>query len=210
MFAFPGHVLGNSDGGFGIREQHPIPILFESSVGPFHGVVLAVIRCIVGKLYCHLMPVCEFHRPFDKLRAPAVVFRTVVLIDEQCHAMVLLFPFGPVLLYAIPHIIAGYFRLREGDEKVIVLGQQNAEWGKRAIVSEVMIGCLHLDSAATASGKTTELHGSFGIHGQLQDALSPGGFIPGLCEVRGKWRQFPGPSSTVCSFSPCATDNPVC
>ena len=116
MFALPCHVLGNPDGGFYICEQHPIPILFESSMGPFDWVVLAVVRRVICEADAHPVLVCELDRPLDELRAPAAVFGTIVLVDHQCRRAVVCLPFGPVLLYAIPYIVARYFRLCKGDK----------------------------------------------------------------------------------------------
>lgn len=90
--------------------------------------------------------------------------------------MILRFPFGPVLLYAIPDVVTGYFRLRKGDDEITVLRQQNTEGRKGAVVPEVVVGCVYLDPAATASREGAKLHGGFGIHGDAQNFLSRVGF----------------------------------
>jgi hypothetical protein len=84
MFAFPSHVFGNLDCGLGIGEQRAIPILFQGSMGPFNGVVFAVVGRIASEPDVHPMLVGEIYGSFDKLRTPAAVFGTVVLIDHEC------------------------------------------------------------------------------------------------------------------------------
>ena len=58
-------------------------------MGPFDGVVLAVVRRVVGKPDAHPVLVCEVHGPLDELRAPAAVFGTIVLVYHQCRRTML-------------------------------------------------------------------------------------------------------------------------
>jgi len=116
MSAFPCHVLSDLDGGLRVREQHAIPVLLQSTVSPFYGVVFAVVRRIVGKPDAHSVVVNEVQGSFDELCASAAVLGTVVEVDHQCRRPILGFPFGPALLYAIPNIVTRYFRFCKGDE----------------------------------------------------------------------------------------------
>ena len=64
-----------------------------------------------------------------------------------------------------------------------MLRQQNAEGRKGALIPEVVIGCLYLDPALTASGEGAKLHRRLGIHGQTQDLLSLVGFTVDLAKL---------------------------
>ncbi len=75
MFALPCHVLGNVDGGLRIRKQHPIPVLFESPMGPSNGIVFAVVGRVVGKPAGHTVLICEVHGPLDELGYVCCCFR---------------------------------------------------------------------------------------------------------------------------------------
>ena len=79
----PGHGLGKAQHGlFGI-EQTAIPMLLQYTPDSFDRVVLAVIGRIVGQLDRHLKLVHELGDPFHKLSPTAMVFGTIVLIDQQ-------------------------------------------------------------------------------------------------------------------------------
>ena len=64
-----------------------------------------------------------------------------------------------------------------------MLRQQNTEGRKRALIPEVVIGCLYLDPTLTASGEGTKLHRGFGIHRQTQDSLCLVGFTVDLAKL---------------------------
>ena len=99
-----------------IREQHPIPVLFERSMGAFNGVVLAMVRWIIGQVDADPMLICEVDGSLDELGTPAAVFRPIVQVEHHSRRPVLGFSFCPELFHAIPNVVAGYFGLSKGDE----------------------------------------------------------------------------------------------
>lgn len=120
-------------------------------MGPFNGVVFAVVRRIVRQRDAHPMLVSEVHGSFDELSTSAAVFWPVVEIDYKCRGPILRLPLGPELLDAIPDIVARYFRHRKGDKQVTVLQRQYTERRERPFAAEVMIGCFDLDPALSSS-----------------------------------------------------------
>ncbi len=79
----PGHCLGKAQHGlFGI-EQTAIPMLLQYTPDSFDRVVFAVIGRIVGQLDRHLKLVHELGHPFHKLSPTAMVFGTIVLVEQQ-------------------------------------------------------------------------------------------------------------------------------
>ena len=64
-------------------QNTPIPVLFEDASAALHGVVLAVVRRVVGEAYVDLMSLSEVHDPREKPRAAALVLRAIVLQQEE-------------------------------------------------------------------------------------------------------------------------------
>mgnify|MGYP007124306310 CR=1 FL=1 len=140
-------------------------------MGPFNRIVFTVVGRVVCESNGDAVLVYEVHGPLDELCASAAVFGTIVLVDHQPRRAVVCLPFWPMILYTIPHVIARYLRLSKRDKKVIVLWQQYAEGRKGTLIPEVMIGCLYLNPAITASGEGAKLNRGLGIHGQTQVSL---------------------------------------
>jgi len=84
-------------------------------MGPFDGVVFAVVRRIVGEADGYPTLVCKVYGSFDELCAPAAVFGAIVQVDHECRRPIFRLPFGPAFLHTIPNVVARYFGLCKGD-----------------------------------------------------------------------------------------------
>ena len=63
MLAMPGHGLGKPQGGRDALQQDAVP-------APFDGIILAVIRRIVGQADGQLLPLAERHDALEELGSP--------------------------------------------------------------------------------------------------------------------------------------------
>lgn len=104
----PGHCLGEAQYGLYGIEQAAIPVLLQYTPDSFDRVVLAMIGWIVGQLDRHLKLIHELGDPFHKLSATAMVFGTIVLVDQQSPNMTKSSADGqPKVLQAVHDEIAG-------------------------------------------------------------------------------------------------------
>jgi hypothetical protein len=82
MASVPGHCLGKIQHCLDCVEQAAIPMVFQPTPDALDRVVLAVIGWVVGQVNSDLELVDRFNNPFHKLCATAVIFPSVVLIDQ--------------------------------------------------------------------------------------------------------------------------------
>ena len=83
MASVPGHGLGTVQRCCDGVEQTAVPMVLQHAPDTLYGVVFAVIGRVVGQLNGDLELVNELREPVHKLRATAVVFPPVVLIDQD-------------------------------------------------------------------------------------------------------------------------------
>ena len=110
MFLLPCHGLGVADDSIDGVEQSSVPMILQNAPTTFHGVVLAVVRRIVGKADVDLMLLNEVHHPAQELSSSSTVLGAIVLkknqrVDLRKPGLVL----GPPVVDRIHDAVAGDF-----------------------------------------------------------------------------------------------------
>ena len=82
MASVPGHCPGKVQRCFDSVKQTAIPMILQHAPDTFYWVVLAVIGRIVGQVHSDLELVNKLGDSLHKLGATAVVFSSVVLINQ--------------------------------------------------------------------------------------------------------------------------------
>ena len=106
-------------------------MLFENAPASLNGIVLAVIRGIIGQFDYQLVEVCELHQTFDELCSTTGNVRTVVqvhlqLADVGIHGL----PLVPPELHAIDDEVACFPGSAENDRQLIAGDFENPEGDK--------------------------------------------------------------------------------
>ncbi len=127
MLTAPGHGLGEFQYSSKRIQDAAVPVLFQYTPDPFNRIVFAVVGRIVGEVSMNLKGINELSHALHELGAAAVVFRTIVLVDEQgldpgkaCSHQ------RPEITQAIDNEIAGDPACREVQIEFPVLGQEDA------------------------------------------------------------------------------------
>ena len=64
-------------------KERAIPVFFEKAPYPLNGIVLTMVRRIIGELHGHVKVVSEVGHAVHKLCASAVIFGSIVLINHE-------------------------------------------------------------------------------------------------------------------------------
>jgi len=138
----------------------------EGAPTPFHGVVLAVVRRVVGKSNVDLMLLHELHHAVQELASSATVLRTIILkghkrVDLRKAGLVL----GPPMVKRVDDAVAGYLRRTDRDHQLVVLGKEDPKGSDVGIGREVVVEGLNRHATFTTARKLTDLDGRLRVGG---------------------------------------------
>ena len=148
-------------------------MLFQEAPDAFNRIVLAVVRRVVGQLHRELEVVDKVGDAVHKLGAAAMVFRSIVQIDDQGrHGRIAFTDTAPEVSQAIDHEVTGHFGGRKVEIEFMVLRQIETErcdlWG---FALKVMVKSFDDDAIETTSGEEAHPKRCFGVQGDTQHGL---------------------------------------
>jgi hypothetical protein len=114
----------------------------------------------------------KIDEPLHKLRASAMIFRTIIEIDYQrCDRGEPLADGLPPLGEAIHQAVTGDFRGHGVHKQFIQRGKEDAHGSHCRLRGKVVVGRLDLETAFPASGEGANFDSRFGIHRDAQDIV---------------------------------------
>jgi hypothetical protein len=173
MMAVVGHIGSEIEYGVHGIQQSAVPVVFQNAPTTFNRIVLAVVRGIVGQVDGELIPDSKSHEASHKLSPSAVVFGTIIQIENQGIDMgQAVTDTQPPVFEAVDQTIGGDFRGHHIQKQVVKLGEKNPDGRERSTGFEVVIGGLDRNPTFSPPRERTDFDGGFGIHGETQNVLS--------------------------------------
>ena len=103
-------------------KKRTIPMLFKMTPNPLNGIVLAMVRRIVGKLDIELIQISHLGQTEHKLGSATLIFRSIIKIEQQCANIGKAFSLAaPKINQAIHDKITGHFRLGKVEKEFFAL-----------------------------------------------------------------------------------------
>ncbi len=148
-------------------------MLFQETPDTFNGIVLAVIRRIVGQFHGSPETVGKISNTVHELSSPAMVLWPIVLVDNKRRDFRKAFMVaGPKVRQAIDDEIAGHLGRGEVEVEFPLLGQIDAVWRHfGGFALEIMVESLDNYSIQTTSGEGADVDRRFGIQRYAQHRL---------------------------------------
>jgi len=115
-------------------------MVLQNAPKSFNGVVLTVVRGIVRQFDCNVGHIAEINYPLKPLGALAIIFGTVVGInDEFVEIRKPFVKIPPEFLELVNHEIGGNRSNRKPEMALAKRWNENAKWDKRLIGIKIVI-----------------------------------------------------------------------
>ncbi len=115
-------------------------MLFQNAPNALNGIVLTVIRGLISQTDGALRIVSPLGHASHKLGATTMVFRAVILMNEQgLHIWKLVLDFLPTIGKAVSNKISCDAATGQIDKDAVMVWQQNPVRGHRCIWLEIMV-----------------------------------------------------------------------
>jgi len=151
---------------------------------PFNGVVLAVVRRVVGESNVDLVLLHELHDARQELASAPAVLGTIVLqqdkgVDLRKAGRVL----DPQRFEPVDDAIAGDLGRADGDRQFVVLGKQETYGSHLAVRRVIVIERSNWHATLAATRKLTDLDGRLRVARNQQLVFGPLSFLADACEL---------------------------
>ena len=143
-----GHIGSKVEYGIHRIQQIAVPVVFQNAPTTFDGIVLAVVRRIIGQVEGEMIALGKVQEAGHKLRTPTVVLGAIIQIEDQGIDMSkALMHTQPPALQTVHQAIGGDFGCHHMQKQVVKLGEKNPNWRDGSVWLEVVIGGFDVDPA---------------------------------------------------------------
>lgn len=123
-----------------------------------------MIRWILGKPNGKLILLSKFQHTLHELRAPTVVFRSIINIDDEClNRREAIFHAFPPIHKPIHETVAGYLGCHSVQKELVGDGEENPHRGDGGFRLKIMVSSFGQHATLASSCKGTDFDRGFGI-----------------------------------------------
>src|SRR5262249_35194345 len=159
------------DGLNGVKER-PVPVVFEDAPAALDRIVLTMVWRVIGQAQLYGIRPPTPAQPLHKLRAPTLIVRAIIQIDDQRgNVRKALTDRPPPRDEPIHETITGHFGGDAIHKQLIQRREKDADGRHSRLRLKLMVRRINLDPTLPPTGEGADFADGFGIHRDLQDVI---------------------------------------
>src|SRR5262252_5155946 len=155
----------------GVKER-PIPVIFQDAPAALDRIVLTMVWRVRGQAHTYVILVPKLDQPLHKLRAPTMILRAIIPIDDQGgNVRTALTNRLPPLDDPIHETSTGPFGGDAIDKQLIQRREKEADGRHRGLRLKLMVRRINLDPTLPTTGAGADFDDSLGVHRDPPDVI---------------------------------------